>query len=107
MSHSQEKSYSNNRRISQYSNPLLVLQTCLAFFGCIDREDEYLEEENHIEKVYRVIAQTPVILSAAYRHYLGVPLLESRSDLSFVENFIYMLFGKIPQKIKQDVWKLL
>lgn len=98
MSHSQEKVIRIIEEFPQYSNPLLVLQTCLASLACIDREDEYLEEENHIEKVMRVIAQTPVILSAAYRHYLGVPLLESRSDLSFVENFIYMLFGKIPTK---------
>lgn len=98
MSHSQEKVIRIIEEFPQYSNPLLVLQTCLASLGCIDREDDHLDEENHIEKVMRVIAQTPVILSAAYRHYLGVPLLEPRSDLSFVENFIYMLFGKIPTK---------
>ncbi|WGL61401.1 citrate/2-methylcitrate synthase [Pigmentibacter sp. JX0631] len=98
MSHSQEKVIRIIEEFPQYSNPLLVLQTCLASLACIDREDEYLEEENYIEKVMRIISQTPVILSAAYRHYLGVPLLEPRSDLSFVENFIYMLFGKIPTK---------
>lgn len=98
MSHSQEKVIRIIEEFPQYSNPLLVLQTGLSSLACIDREDEYLEEENHIEKVMRVIAQTPVILSAAYRHYLGVPLLEPRSDLTFVENFIYMLFGKIPSK---------
>lgn len=98
MSHSQEKVIRIIEEFPQYSNPLLVLQTCLASLACIDREDEYLEEENYIEKVMRIISQTPVILSAAYRHYLGVPLLEPRSDLSFIENFIYMLFGKIPTK---------
>lgn len=98
MAHSQEKVVRIIEEFPQHSNPLLVLQTGLASLACIDRNEEYLEEENHIEKVMRVIAQTPVILSAAYRHYLGVPLLEPRSDLTFVENFIYMLFGKIPTK---------
>jgi citrate synthase len=98
MSHSQEKLIRIIEEFPQHSNPLLVLQTGLASLACIDRSEEYLEEENHIEKVMRVIAQTPVILSAAYRHYLGVPLLEPRSDLTYVENFIYMLFGKIPTK---------
>ncbi|MGY3803103.1 citrate/2-methylcitrate synthase [Pigmentibacter ruber] len=98
MSHSQEKVIRIIEEFPQYSNPLLVLQTCLASLACIDREDEYFEEENYIEKVMRIISQTPVILSAAYRHYLGVPLLEPRSDLPFIENFIYMLFGKIPTK---------
>jgi citrate synthase len=98
MSSSQEKIIRIIKEFPQRSKPLLILQTALAALASIDRNENYLEEENFIEKVMRIIAQTPVVLSAAYRHYLGVPLLEPRSDLSFVENFIYMLFGKIPTK---------
>ncbi|WP_186646325.1 citrate/2-methylcitrate synthase [Fluviispira vulneris] len=98
MSRTQEKVIRIIEEMPQLSPPLLVLQTGLAALACIDRSEDYLEEENYIEKVMRIIAQSPVVLSAAYRHYLGVPLLEPRSDLSFVENFIYMLFGKIPTK---------
>ncbi|BBH51603.1 citrate/2-methylcitrate synthase [Fluviispira sanaruensis] len=98
MSRTQEKVLRIIEEMPQLSPPLLVLQTGLAALACIDRSEDYLEEENYIEKVMRIIAQSPVVLSAAYRHYLGVPLLEPRSDLSFVENFIYMLFGKIPTK---------
>lgn len=98
MASTQEKVLRIIEEFPQHSNPLLVLQTGLASLSCIDRSEEYIEEENHIERVMRIIAQTPVILSAAYRHYLGVPLLEPRSDLSFVENFMYMLFGRIPTK---------
>ncbi|APJ02417.1 citrate/2-methylcitrate synthase [Silvanigrella aquatica] len=98
MSHSQEKVIRIIEEFPQHLSPLLVLQTGLASLACIDRSDDDFEEENQIEKAMRIIAQTPVILSAAYRHYLGVPLLEPRSDLTFVENFIYMLFGRIPTK---------
>lgn len=86
--------------LPMHSHPLHVLQVGLAALSCIDQTEEYLEEENHIEKVTRIIAQTPIILSAAYRRYLGKPLLAPRTDLSFVENFIYMLFGKIPSKMQ-------
>ncbi|KAB8030913.1 citrate/2-methylcitrate synthase [Fluviispira multicolorata] len=98
MSRTQEKVLRIIEEMPQHSHPLFVLQTGLSALACIDRSEEYLEEDNYIENVMRIIAQSPVILSAAYRHYLGVPLLEPRSDLSFVENFIYMLFGKIPTK---------
>jgi citrate synthase len=98
MSHSHEKVLRIIEEFPQQSHPLFVLQTSLAALSCLDRSEEYLEEENHVEKVTRIIAQTPVILSAAYRHYLGLPMLEARSDLNFVENFIYMLFGKILTK---------
>ena len=100
MSRTQEKILRIIEEFPQNSSPLLILQTGLASFACIDVIDDYLEEENHLEKVMRIIAQTPVILSAAYRHHLGVSILEHRNDLNFVDNFIYMLCGKIPSKLQ-------
>jgi citrate synthase len=100
MSTTQEKVIRILEELPTHSHPLHVLQVGLAALACIDKTEEYLEEENHIEKVMRIIAQTPVILASAYRRYLRRPILEPRSDLSFVENFIYMLFGKIPSKMQ-------
>ncbi len=84
----------------QTSPPLFILQSGLSALACIDVIDDYLEDENHLEKVMRIIAQTPVIVSAAYRHFLGNPILEPRNDLNFIDNFIYMLCGKIPSKLQ-------
>ena len=100
MNKAQEKVLRIIEEFPQNSSPLLILQTGLASLSCLDFIDDYLEEENHLEKVMRIIAQTPVIVSAAYRHHLGVSILEPRSDLNFVDNFIYMLCGKIPSKLQ-------
>lgn len=100
MSKMQEKILRIIEEFPQNSSPLLILQTGLASLACIDTIDDYLEEENHLEKVMRIIAQTPVIIAASYRHHLGVSVLEPRNDLNFVDNFIYMLCGKIPSKLQ-------
>lgn len=100
MSRTQEKILRIIKEFPQNSPPLLLLQIGLASFACIDVTDDYLEEENHLEKVMRIVAQTPVILAAAYRHHRGVFILEPRNDLNFVDNFIYMLCGRIPSKLQ-------
>jgi citrate synthase len=88
MSTTQEKVIRILEELPTHSHPLHVLQVGLAALACIDKTEEYLEEENHIEKVMRIIAQTPVILASAYRRYLRRPILEPRSDLSFVEKYL-------------------
>jgi citrate synthase len=99
MTKPQEKILRIIEEFPQNSSPLLLLQMGLSSFACIDFIDDYLEEENHLEKVMRIIAQTPVMISAAYRHHLGVSIIEPRNDLNYVDNFIYMLCGKIPSKL--------
>lgn len=100
MSRTQEKILRIIKEFPQNSSPLLILQTGLASLASMDVMDDYLEEENHLEKIMRIIAQTPVILCAAYRHHLGASILEPRNDLNFVDNFLYMLCGKIPSKLQ-------
>ncbi len=88
------------RIISEFplsSSPLLLLQFCLSALSSLENADNYLGQTG-MERFIKVIAQTPVIVSAAYRHSLGRPFLEPRSDLGFVENFMYMFSGNFPTK---------
>ena len=78
--------------------PLSALQTALAALSCIDHGERFSQKESLLEKAMRVIAQTPVILAAAYRHNRGAPIVAPRSDLSHSENFIYMLQGTLPSR---------
>jgi citrate synthase len=39
-----------------------------------------------------------VIIAAAYRHTQGTSIIAPRNDLSYSENFLYMLTGRIPSK---------
>ncbi len=100
MNRTQEKILRIIEEFPQNSSLLSVLQTGLASLASIDVIDDYLEGEDNLEKAIRIITQAPVIISAAYRHHLGVPILESRNDLNYIDNFIYMLCGKIPSKLQ-------
>lgn len=42
---------------------------------------------------YRLIAKMPTIASWAYKYSLGQPFIYPRNDLSYAENFLYMMFA--------------
>ncbi|MDR0528037.1 MAG: citrate (Si)-synthase [Zoogloeaceae bacterium] len=41
----------------------------------------------------RIIAKMPTIVAMAYKYNTGLPFMYPRNDLSYVENFLYMMFG--------------
>jgi citrate synthase len=43
--------------------------------------------------VHRLIAKTITIAAYAYKHSIGQPAMYPRNDLSYVGNFLYMMFG--------------
>jgi len=42
---------------------------------------------------YRLIAKMPTIAAMAYKFSIGQPFMYPRNDLSYAENFLYMMFG--------------
>jgi citrate synthase len=40
-----------------------------------------------------IIAKLPTIVAMAYRYTTGLPFMYPRNDLSYTENFMYMMFG--------------
>ena len=42
---------------------------------------------------YRMIAKMPTIAAMAYKYSIGQPFVYPRNDLSYAENFLYMMFG--------------
>jgi citrate synthase len=56
--------------------------------------DEHItidKEEDYLEMAHRIISKIPTIAAFAYRHSLGIPLIEPDIDLSFTENFLTMM----------------
>jgi len=40
----------------------------------------------------RLIAKMPTIAAMAYRHYIGMPFVRPKYELTYSENFLYMMF---------------
>lgn len=41
----------------------------------------------------RLIAKIPTLAAMCYKHHIGQPFMYPRNDLSYAENFLYMMFG--------------
>lgn len=54
--------------------------------------DKVYDSEEFVNKqIYRIIGNIPTIAANCYRHRIGKPFNEPRNDLSYVENFLYMM----------------
>jgi citrate synthase len=43
--------------------------------------------------IHRLIAKLPTLASQAYKHNVGLPSVFPQNELSYTENFLYMMFG--------------
>ena len=53
-----------------------------------------LDPESRAKQIRRLIAKAPSIGAHVYRHGLGLPYVEPEDELSYMGNFIHMLFKK-------------
>ncbi|MDR1889741.1 MAG: citrate (Si)-synthase [Zoogloeaceae bacterium] len=54
---------------------------------------DYSVRETRDVSFTNVIAKLPTIVAMAYKYNTGLPFMYPRNDLSYVENFMYMMFG--------------
>jgi citrate synthase len=96
MMHTPEKVMRIIQELPPTTQILFVLQTALSALASIESSHRNSEDEGLFETAMRMVAQTPVVVAAAYRHARGTSIVFPRDDLSYSENFLYMLTGKIP-----------
>ncbi len=63
--------------------------TALASFHFEHLDLSHEEETN--EMAYRIMAKIPTIAAMAYRNYIGYPSVQPDVNLSFTENFLFMM----------------
>jgi citrate synthase len=51
------------------------------------------DEEHRKTAAVRLIAKIPTLAAMCYKYSIGQPFMYPRNDLSFSENFLYMMFG--------------
>ncbi|HEX6532072.1 MAG TPA: citrate/2-methylcitrate synthase [Nitrospira sp.] len=80
--------------VPQGSHPMDVLRTGLSILGMTDREAGDNSAEANVRKSIRLLAQIPLLISAADRFASGRPLLSRHQELSCAENLLYLLTGQ-------------
>jgi citrate synthase len=81
------------------AHPMGMLISCVAALSTFYPEanaalrgtDIYKSARIRNKQIYRLIGKLPTIAACAYRHRIGRPYNQPRSNLSYAENFLYML----------------
>jgi 2-methylcitrate synthase len=76
------------------SHSMDVLRTGVSILGMTDPEAADHSTDATIRKSVRLLAQIPLLISAAERMASGTSLLPRQPDLGFAENLLYLLTGR-------------
>ncbi len=63
---------------------------------------QVLDPDSRRTQIARLIAQVPAVAACAYRHSVGRPYVAPDPDLSFVGNFLSMLYRGIERQYRPD-----
>src|SRR5699024_11055850 len=83
-------------------HPMAALRTAISLLGLYDEEAEVMEPEANKRKAIRLQAQVSTIVTDFSRIRHGKEPVKPKKDLTFAENFIYMLNNKEGEPIEVE-----
>ncbi len=89
--------------LPESGHPMDALQAAVAALGMFYPDKDVLNPEIQYISAVRLIAKLPTIIAAYARLRRGDDHIQPRDDLSFAENFLYMLTEKVPDKVMSEV----
>jgi len=78
------------------ASPMHVLRTMVSALAMTDPDADANDLASARKKSLAILAQTPAIIAAFDRHRRGEAYVPPSKNLSFAQNFLYMLNGKEP-----------
>lgn len=81
------------------ANPLASVRTALSLLADLERMRPVLDigEAERRRNVLRMCAVTPVLLCAIHRVRQGLDVIPARPDLTYAENYLWMMSGVVPR----------
>ena len=83
-------------KITKDAHPMDVLRTAISALATFDPDVDDNSAEATLRKATRLTAQAPTIAAAHSRIREGKDPIKPNPDLSIAANFLYMIFGEIP-----------
>ncbi|HLR65440.1 MAG TPA: citrate synthase [Pseudogracilibacillus sp.] len=83
-------------------HPMAALRTAVSLLGLYDEEADLMEKEANLRKAIRLQAKVATIVTSFSRIRKGEDPVAPRKDLTFAENFVYMLNGKEGEDIEVE-----
>jgi citrate synthase len=76
------------------AHPMAVMVAVVGALSAFYHEDLDTNDPHHrMIASYRLVAKIPTIAAMAFKYSIGQPFMYPRNDLSYPENFLYMMFG--------------
>ena len=76
------------------AHPMAVMIGVVGALSAFYHEDLDTADPHHrMIATYRLIAKIPTIATMCYKYAAGQPFIYPRNDLSYAENFLYMMFA--------------
>ncbi len=78
------------------AQPMHVMRTLVSALGMYDAKPNATDVPTVREKALKILACAPAMLAYFHRHRQGKPFVKPDANMSFAENFLYMLNGAKP-----------
>jgi 2-methylcitrate synthase len=88
------------------AHPMDVLRTAVSVIGACDPAAADASPAADYAKSVRLLAQVPAVIAYDQRRRRGQDLVEPRPDLGYVENFLHMTFGAVPDVVVVDAFRV-
>ena len=78
----------------RHAHPMSVMIGAVGALSAFYHNGLIIDDEEHRKiAAVRLIAKIPTLAAMCYKYSIGQPFMYPRNDLSFSENFLYMMFG--------------
>jgi len=76
------------------AHPMAIMCGVIGALSAFYHDSLDINNPQHREvSAVRLIAKMPTLAAMAYKYSIGMPFMYPRNDLSYAENFLYMMFG--------------
>ncbi|MCW8885306.1 MAG: citrate synthase [Motiliproteus sp.] len=76
------------------AHPMAILCGVVGALSAFYHDSLDIDDAHHREVcAYRLVAKMPTLAAMCYKYSNGQPFMYPRNDLSYAENFLYMMFG--------------
>ena len=82
---------SDIRKMPKKAHPMDVARTAVSLMALEDKETKDNSPKANMRKAIRIFSKTPIALAAFFRARKGKKIIAPKKNLSFSENFFYML----------------
>lgn len=86
-------------------HPMDVVRTFISSMGAEDPDEDDSSPSANYAKALRMFAVLPTIVAADMRRRRGLDPIAPHSHMNYVQNFLHMCFGDVPEQVVVDAFE--